>query len=220
MGTRLRCIMIVAVMVLSSFSVVGGGKRDVELALERVPLVGLSKSLLHEHLDPDTMVNLSAFELLSNQSLSLPFQDDISTVWSGLQFLCRTFGSRDLNGCSDIAALSVNSASAQTMSQNASSSLVGEARRRNTSLNVNGTLGLFRFLQADPSGFSHMTLTLGNGAKEPLADEASQHKELLRRELERKIFALSLKIDKLHVENRSLELNVEFCDQMLMTIRT
>eukprot|EP00750_Incisomonas_marina_P013315 INCI17287.2.p1 GENE.INCI17287.2~~INCI17287.2.p1 ORF type:complete len:842 (-),score=156.71 INCI17287.2:2617-5142(-) len=77
---------------------------------------------------------------------------------------------------------------------------------------------LFRFLRAEPLGFSHMKVRVGNDVHEPLADASSAGSYFLRQELERKIFRKIGEIERLQVRRKQLQLHQEYCDKIIMTL--
>jgi hypothetical protein len=55
--------------------------------------------------DEPLLLNMTAFEVLSDPVLTAPYHEELSTMWSALQFLCQTFDGRQLDGCDQILAL-------------------------------------------------------------------------------------------------------------------
>ena len=155
-------------------------------------------------------LNKTAFEALSDPELTAPFHEELSTMWSALQFLCQTFDGRQLDGCNQILALPApGSAAAANFTAHDEAVNVtttgggggggnhaggdsgdgtdeassGGAVSTTTTSSSSSTLHaatLFRFLRAHPLGFGHMKVTLGAEPREALADAAANGQFLLR----------------------------------------
>ena len=134
-------------------------------------------------------LNLTAFTALADPTLTEPFRDDLSTMWTALKFLCRVFHSRNLTGCPGILALPVPDTTSPSSAGDSTTSvgnitdvdgrqLLSPSSPPTPASSPQHAASLFRFLRAEPLGFSHMKVRVGR--QEPLVDDATDTQFMLR----------------------------------------